>query len=187
MPQTVETDDDTARRIHIADNRLSDMATFDLGALAAQLEAFGGDYAGTGFTPQQAANLMFKGMPEPGDAPTDDDGEAQFGVVIECDGEEQQAELLAELTGRGLKVGARPAAAGGGAVSGRAFREPGGDLPDALLLVVHHRTAGAAVRSRARQVRALLNGAIHQHAVGSAVDVRERRERRPAAARGGSR
>jgi hypothetical protein len=102
--EIVECDEETARRIHLSDNATSDGATYDDGLLAFQLEPFNGDFTGTGFTAADYEKLLYKGMPPAGDAPTDDDGEAQFGVVVELDSEQEQAELLARLVGEGFKV-----------------------------------------------------------------------------------
>jgi ParB-like chromosome segregation protein Spo0J len=102
--EIIETDDDTARRIHIADNRLSDLATFDNAALAAQLEAFDGDFTGTGFDLADAEKLFRGGLPEPGDAETGGDEAGRWGVVVEVETEDEQAELLARLMAEGYKV-----------------------------------------------------------------------------------
>lgn len=95
--------DDEARRLNLIDNRSQELAGWDTDALAFQLATFD-DFTATGFTAEAAAKVMFKGMPEPGDAPTDDDGEAQFGVVVELDTEQEQADLLARLVSEGFKV-----------------------------------------------------------------------------------
>ena len=92
--EIVECDDDTAKRAHIADNRTGDLPTFDADALIAQLDGFGYDFTGTGFTVAKADKLMFKGMPELGDASTDDETGDRWGVVIEIGTEQEQAELL---------------------------------------------------------------------------------------------
>jgi hypothetical protein len=102
--EIIDCDDDEARKINAVDNRSQELAEWDMDALAVQLEMFGDDLTGTGFTADDAAKIMFKGMPEPGDAPTDEDGAGAWGVVIECETEDEQVALLDELAGRGLKV-----------------------------------------------------------------------------------
>ena len=102
--EVIECTDSEAKRINLVDNRSQELATWDGPALAAMLVQLDDDYLATGFTAADASKIIYGGMPEPGDAETSDDGEGQFGVVIECEDEEQQAELLGELTGRGLKV-----------------------------------------------------------------------------------
>ena len=102
--ELIECSDTEASRINVSDNRTGDLATWDDSALAAQLESFGGDYSGIGFDMAAAEKIMFGGMPSPGDAETGDDGDGSWGVVIECDTEDEQAYLLEEMTGRGLKV-----------------------------------------------------------------------------------
>jgi ParB-like chromosome segregation protein Spo0J len=96
--------DDEARRINVADNRLSDIAEDDRDALLEILSTFDGDYEATGWTEEEVAALLTpSGDPVPGDAPVDD-MPAVYGVVITCDDEAQQAELLAQLDGEGYKV-----------------------------------------------------------------------------------
>jgi ParB-like chromosome segregation protein Spo0J len=103
--ELIQCSDDEAKRINIADNRTADLATWDETALAAQLESFGDDYSGIGFTPEQAAKVMYGSMPEPGDADTSgDDGAGSWGVVVEVDTEAEQADLLTRLVGEGFKV-----------------------------------------------------------------------------------
>jgi ParB-like chromosome segregation protein Spo0J len=94
--------DDEARRVNIADNRLSDLAAEDGDALAELLSYLDDDYEGTGWTAEDVAKLIEPGLPE-GDAPADD-LPVTWGVIVECDTEEQQADLLASLDGRGFRV-----------------------------------------------------------------------------------
>lgn len=97
--------DDEARAINLVDNRSQELAGWDSEALIAQLDMFGGDFTGVGFTAVDVDKLRLKGMPEPGDASVDEDDEGgMWGVVVEVDSEAEQAELLDELAGRGLKV-----------------------------------------------------------------------------------
>ena len=96
--------DDEARRINLIDNRSQELASWDTEALTAQLETFGDDYTATGFSVADAQKVMFGGMPEPGDADTEDDGADGWGIVIELDSEDEQAEWLGKLAGEGLRV-----------------------------------------------------------------------------------
>jgi ParB-like chromosome segregation protein Spo0J len=105
--EVIECDDGEAARINLIDNRSQELATWDTAALTAQLESFGGDFSATGFSLADAEKLFRGGMPEPGDADTeDDDGEGRWGVVVEVDTEAEQADLLARLMAEGFKVSA---------------------------------------------------------------------------------
>ena len=53
----VDVDDTTAKRIILADNRTSDLGSYNEPALKALLEELDGDFAGTGFTADDVANL----------------------------------------------------------------------------------------------------------------------------------
>lgn len=106
--EVIECDDDEAGRINVADNRLSDIATDNSGLLAEQLLKFDGDYAGLGFTDDEANRIIAlasgDGMPDPGDAPVDDDTGHRWGLIVECGTEAEQVRLLGELSGQGLNV-----------------------------------------------------------------------------------
>jgi hypothetical protein len=102
--EVIECSDDEAKRINVVDNRSAELATWDGAALAAMLTQFNDDYLATGFTAADAQKVMFGGMPEPGDADTGDDGADGWGIVIELDTEEEQAEWLGKLAGEGLRV-----------------------------------------------------------------------------------
>lgn len=54
----LDVDDDTARGILLADNRMSDLATYDEGLLVAALQAMGGDLTGTGYTEDDLDDLV---------------------------------------------------------------------------------------------------------------------------------
>lgn len=96
--------DDEARRIALADNRLSDLATDDPADLAVMLADLDGDFEATGWTEEDLANLIAgPDGPGDGDAPEDNVPE-KYGVIIECDTEQQQARLLADLDGEGWRV-----------------------------------------------------------------------------------
>jgi ParB-like chromosome segregation protein Spo0J len=103
--ELVECSDVEASKINVADNKIGDLGAWDTAALVAQLESFGDDFSGTGFSLEDAEKLFRGGMPEPGDADTgDDDGAGQWGVVVEVESEAEQADLLTRLVGEGFKV-----------------------------------------------------------------------------------
>lgn len=101
--ELIECTDDEARRINLADNRLSDIAEDDDRALAELLAALDGDYEGTGWDVHDVDGLADKLGDENGDAPEDDLPE-RWGVIVECRTEAEQARLLAELDGEGFSV-----------------------------------------------------------------------------------
>jgi hypothetical protein len=103
--ELIECDDDTARRINLADNKTAEDGTYDNDALSAILDGLDGDYEGTGWTAEEHAALLAlgDGDGEGGDAP-EDNLPATFGVIVECDTEQQQARLLAQLDGEGFRV-----------------------------------------------------------------------------------
>lgn len=109
--ELVECSDDEAERINLGDNRIGELPDPDSGerydrdALAESLERLGGDYEGTGWTEEDLAALY--GDDEDGDGGGDadeDDIPAAFGVIVECDTEQQQARLLTQLDGEGFRV-----------------------------------------------------------------------------------
>lgn len=55
---TVEADEETARRILLADNRTSDLATYDDDVLAGLLSELSGDLTGTGYSVKEAQQLL---------------------------------------------------------------------------------------------------------------------------------
>jgi ParB-like chromosome segregation protein Spo0J len=106
--------DDEARRIAAADNRLGELPDpetgerYDKEDLTELLTWLDGDYDGTGWTGDDLAALLGEGESDKlgdkeGDAPTDD-LPASYGVIVECDTEQQQARLLAQLDGEGFRV-----------------------------------------------------------------------------------
>jgi hypothetical protein len=102
--ELVRCTDDEARRINLGDNRLSDIAVDDRDELLELLSILDGDYEATGWTDEDVAALITpSGDPEPGEAGVDDLDQV-YGVVVTCDDEAQQAELLGELDGMGLRV-----------------------------------------------------------------------------------
>jgi hypothetical protein len=94
--ELIECTDQEARRINLVDNRLSDLATDDKTALAALLALLDGDLEGTGYTAKDA-ELM---KPQKGDTELF----RLYGVIIRVPAEEQQLQLLEQLSGEGLNV-----------------------------------------------------------------------------------
>ena len=108
--ELIECTDAEARRINLADNRYGELPDPDTGkryddqALAELLAGLDGDLDGTGWDVYDVDGLADKlGDDNPGDAP-EDDLPAAFGVIVECDTEQQQARLLTQLDGEGFRV-----------------------------------------------------------------------------------
>ncbi len=105
--ELIDCDDTEARRINLVDNRLSDQADYDEDALVellrAAAEAAVDGLAGTGYTEADLAKLTTDSLPEPGDA-GEDELASLFGVIVECDTETQQAQLLEQLSAEGWPV-----------------------------------------------------------------------------------
>src|ERR1039457_7647877 len=74
--EVIECSDDEARRINIADNRLSDMAVDDPDDLVELLSYLDGDYEGTGWTEEDVEALITPPEPPPGNGDPDDVPEA---------------------------------------------------------------------------------------------------------------
>ena len=100
----VDVDEKTARRILLADNKTSDDATYDEEALARVLEEVrsDADFAGTGYTDADLDKLIAKVGDGVLEAGSELEG-LEYRVVIECESEAHQAELLGRLEGEGLK------------------------------------------------------------------------------------
>ena len=83
----VDVDDTTATRILLADNRTSDLGSYNEPALRAILEELNGDYTGTGFTADDVANLTdileapFDPSPKFGRTPQDDEYRIILGPI----------------------------------------------------------------------------------------------------------
>lgn len=98
----VDVDDDQARKIVLAANRTSDLATYDLDALAVLLSE-AGDLTGTGFTADDLTGLLDDQDPaeeQPGGV-TGDGKKVRWGVVVYCDDEKDQLELMSTLLEEG--------------------------------------------------------------------------------------
>jgi hypothetical protein len=100
----VDVDDQRARKILLSSNRTPELGDgYDDGELALILASLDGDYDGTGWEVRDIDSLADKLGDENGDAPPDDLPE-RWGVIVECQTEQQQARLLTELDGQGYAV-----------------------------------------------------------------------------------
>ncbi len=105
----VDVDEETAKRIVLVDNRSNDVATYDVKSLL-NLVTDLPDYTATGFT-QDEVDALLEVLEnqaddladDAGDAP--DDGERGFGLIVECDSENQRDNLKAKLLAEGFNVG----------------------------------------------------------------------------------
>lgn len=103
---TVDVDDLAAARIVAADNRTADLGGYDdqvLADLLSEIADEAASLAGTGYTEDDLANLLDPGELEYGDADIEHVPD-QWGVVVECDTEQQQTRLLAKLMDEGYNV-----------------------------------------------------------------------------------
>lgn len=107
--ELVECSDDEARRVNVADNRIGELPDpetgerYDRDALAESLAYLDGDFEGTGWTADDLAALYPDEDEGTGDA-DEDNIPAAYGVIVECETEQQQARLLEQLDGEGFKV-----------------------------------------------------------------------------------
>lgn len=102
----VDVDRDAALRIVLADNRSNDVASYDNDALLSLLHELP-DLEGTGYSSKDLDELLGDLMgiedDEPENTREQNFGE-QYEVVIECENEFQQQDLLIKLSSEGLKV-----------------------------------------------------------------------------------
>ncbi len=102
----VDVDRDSALRIVLADNRSNDVASYDNDALLSLLHELP-DLEGTGYSSKDLDELLgdLTGIEddEPENTREQNFGE-QYEVVIECENEFQQQDLLIKLSSEGLKV-----------------------------------------------------------------------------------
>ncbi len=102
----IDVDDARARRIVLADNRTSDLASYD-DAVLADLLSDAGDLLGTGFTDVDLGGLLSGGAPGAADfidPPEEDAYKPQYAVTVVCEDEEQQQSVYEELHGKGYDV-----------------------------------------------------------------------------------
>ena len=84
--EVIECSDDEARRIAIADNRLSDIAGDDMDSLVELLSYLDGDYDGTGWTESEVDRLVHTELP-PGFPEYDEsaaDGASGIPLTVAC-------------------------------------------------------------------------------------------------------
>lgn len=94
----VDVDNDQAAKLVVIDNRASDKAKNDKDVLADLLGSLD-DLEGTGYSAEDLAKLCSNDPPD-----TDPQLSEAYAVIIDCDDEDQQAELLMEFEDRGLRV-----------------------------------------------------------------------------------
>lgn len=100
-----DVDDDTAKRIVLMDNRAPERGGFNEQALTELLASMGGDYEATGYS-QADYDKMVKAA-EQAAAAVDTSaqlGAVEYRLVVECESEEHQAELLERFEAEGLRV-----------------------------------------------------------------------------------
>lgn len=100
--------DDEAKRINLADNRTSEIGTYDDDDLLALLTGLDNDFDGTGWTNDEV-DRMLNASAEVSDLVPEGDAEIDelpvvWGVVVECDDEKQQVGLLSRFDDEGLRV-----------------------------------------------------------------------------------
>lgn len=104
----VDVDEDRAAKIVLADNRTSDLGGYDNDELVGLLQSVSDDLAGTGYNEDSLTELLDnladeqEQMPEAGDADIDDDP-ISYSIVVECDSESRQVELLERFIEEGLQ------------------------------------------------------------------------------------
>lgn len=106
----VDVDDDRATRIVLADNRTADLGDYDNAELAELLEFVEHDLDGTGYDYDDLEDIAERLnpsddgsiLPEPGDA-ENEDMNMSYAVVVECEDENEQTELLEKFMEEGLK------------------------------------------------------------------------------------
>ncbi len=101
----VDVDDETARRMVLADNKTSDSGSYNTDDLVEMLGQFDlDDLAGTGWSAEEVEKLLeppiFDDEPDAGEQM----GDLQFRLVVDCTSEQHQATLLSKLEAEGLIV-----------------------------------------------------------------------------------
>jgi hypothetical protein len=97
----VDCDEETARRIVVIDNRAADKATNDADMLAGLLVDMD-DLIGSGYSEDDLAKMLEAQGPAPDDSALL--GDQQFSILVACENETHQLELLSELEEQGLSV-----------------------------------------------------------------------------------
>lgn len=97
----VDVDDQDAARINVVDNKSHEGGSYDNELLAEVLSDLP-DLSGTGYSDDELAKLL-GGKPTEGDADVDDNPTV-YGVIVECETEAQQVNLLDKLSDEGFTV-----------------------------------------------------------------------------------
>ena len=105
----LDVDNDNATRINLVDNQLNTKGGYDNAALLDLVQSLGDDLAGTGFDAADLDALEAAANPSTDDDIDDnpagsDDVTTVWGVVVECENETQQIELLEQLADAGHNV-----------------------------------------------------------------------------------
>lgn len=100
----VDVDDDQATRIVLADNKVSDDATYDVDLLTSVLSDLD-DLEGTGYT-QDDLDKLLNGLEDgdPKDSGHQEEYTNRWELVVECHDEDHQRELYAKFMEEGLTV-----------------------------------------------------------------------------------
>ena len=99
----VDDDDNTARAFALADNKTSDLGSYDNGALAKMLLSIEDDpelLVATSYTPADVAKLV-NGTDVELENPS---VESTYLVIVECEGEHEQLSVLTEFVDRGFTI-----------------------------------------------------------------------------------
>jgi len=95
----VDVDDEKARQIMLADNRLGEMGTYDWQNLADAMDGL--DLTPTGWTFEDMEKVEAKAGGTPYDSGESETFVPRFLVVVECANEEEQAEVYQHIKERG--------------------------------------------------------------------------------------
>lgn len=101
----LDVDDDTAKRIVLMDNRSSERGGWNEQALTELLASLDGDFDTTGYTQADLDKMVLAAEKEAAEANTEPAlGAVEYRLVIDCESEQHQAELLERFEADGLKV-----------------------------------------------------------------------------------
>lgn len=100
--ELIRCSDDEARRVNLADNKISDLAIDDTDDVLAILSELDEDYEGTGWDAEMVAHLMTpSGDPVPPEENPIPEERSSLAVVVVCDSETDQQATCADLIERG--------------------------------------------------------------------------------------
>lgn len=105
----IDCDAQTARRIVLADNRYNDVAGYDESELASLLSELNWNLDGTGYDQQAVEKILAEVDAEQNGADGEPDtapqlGAVEYRLVVVCESEQHQADLLERLEAEGLTV-----------------------------------------------------------------------------------